>query len=240
LGGQHVLDLAGADAERDAAERAVGGGVGVAADDGHARLGQAELRADDVDHALAGVAHRVQADAELSAVLAQGLDLRLGHRVGDRAEHGRDVVVLGGDGELGPSHLAAGEPEPVERLGAGDLVDEVQVDVEQVGLAVGTAHDVLLPDLLRKCAAHDLLLLTAMPPRRGPLARIQPTCFLICRDCSIGVWTTLAESEYWTRPFWYSTPSKPDRHHWRSSSRRPAWPAPRPTVSPWHWNTTAS
>ena len=61
LGGEHVLDLAGADAEGQGAERAVGGGVAVAADDGHARLGEALLGADDVDDALAGVAHRVQA-----------------------------------------------------------------------------------------------------------------------------------------------------------------------------------
>ena len=53
LGGQHVLDLAGADAERQRPEGAVGRGVAVAADDGHARLGQTLLRADDVDDALA-------------------------------------------------------------------------------------------------------------------------------------------------------------------------------------------
>ena len=61
LGGQHVLDLARADAEGQRAEGAVGGGVGVAAHDGHARLGEALLGADDVDDALARVAHRVEA-----------------------------------------------------------------------------------------------------------------------------------------------------------------------------------
>ncbi len=66
LGGEDVLDLAGADAEGQRAERAVGAGVAVAADDRHAGLGDAELRADDVDDALAGVAHGVQADAELA------------------------------------------------------------------------------------------------------------------------------------------------------------------------------
>ena len=39
LGGEHVLDLAGADAEGERAERAMGGGVAIAADDGHARAG---------------------------------------------------------------------------------------------------------------------------------------------------------------------------------------------------------
>ncbi len=85
LGGQHVLDLAGADAERERAEGAVGGGVGVAADDRDARLGQPELRADDVHDALLDVAQRVQPHAELGAVAAQRLQLGAGDRVGDRA-----------------------------------------------------------------------------------------------------------------------------------------------------------
>ena len=76
LGGQHVLDLGGADAERQRAERAVGGGVRVAADDRHARLGQAQLRADHVDDALLGAAQGVDRHAELGGVRAQCVDLR--------------------------------------------------------------------------------------------------------------------------------------------------------------------
>ena len=108
LGGEHVLDLAGADAERDRAERAVRRRVGVAAHDRHARLGEAELRADDVHDALVEVAHRVQADAELLALRAQRLDLRARDRVGDRlVEVGRrDVVVLGGERQVGTTHRA--------------------------------------------------------------------------------------------------------------------------------------
>src|SRR5215213_4893126 len=49
LGGEDVLDLARADAERQRPERPVGRRVGVAADDGEARLGEAGLRAYDVD-----------------------------------------------------------------------------------------------------------------------------------------------------------------------------------------------
>ena len=69
LGRQDVLDLAGADAEGQRAERAVGAGVAVAADDGHARLGQAQFRADDVDDALPPGVEVVERDAELLAVL---------------------------------------------------------------------------------------------------------------------------------------------------------------------------
>ena len=65
LRGQHVLDLAGADAEGQRPERPVRGRVAVAADDRHARLGQAQLRPDHVDDALVLVVQVVEADAEL-------------------------------------------------------------------------------------------------------------------------------------------------------------------------------
>ena len=136
LRGQHVLDLARADAEREGAERAVGRRVAVAAHDRHARQRAALLGPDDVDDALAGVAHRVVGDAELGGVAAQRLDLLGRDLVGDRlVDVGRrDVVVLGGDGQLGPADAPPGQAQPLERLRAGDLVDEVEVDVEQVGL----------------------------------------------------------------------------------------------------------
>ena len=101
--------------------------------------GAALLGSDDVHDALAGVAHREVDDAELLGVLAQHLDLAGRDRVGDRLVDvgGRHVVVLGGDGEVGPADRPTGEAQAVERLRAGDLVHEVQVDVEQVGFVDG-------------------------------------------------------------------------------------------------------
>ena len=150
LGGQHVLDLAGADTERQSPERAVGGGVAVAADHRHAGQGATLLGSDDVHDALPRIAHREVDDAELLGVLAQHLDLARGDGVGDRLIDvgGRHVVVFGGHGEIRPAHLSTGEPQPVERLRAGDLVDEVQVDVEQVGFVGCRVHHVALPELL--------------------------------------------------------------------------------------------
>ena len=136
LGRQDVLDLAGADAERQRPERAVGRGVAVAAHDGHARQRAPLLGSDDVHDALPGIAHREVDDAELLGVLAQHLHLPGRDRVGDRLIDvgGRHVVVLGCHGEIGPPHRPTRQPQPVERLRAGDLVHEVQVDVQQVGL----------------------------------------------------------------------------------------------------------
>ena len=59
---EHVLDLRGADAESQRTQGAVRRRVAVAADDRHAGLGQALLRPDDVDDALAEVV-----DAEVRA-----------------------------------------------------------------------------------------------------------------------------------------------------------------------------
>ena len=68
LRGQHVFDFAGADAKRQGPERAVRGGVAVAANDRHAGLGAAQLRSDDVYDAWLRVVEIVQADAELAAI----------------------------------------------------------------------------------------------------------------------------------------------------------------------------
>ncbi len=78
-------------------------------------------------------------------------------------------MVLGRESQLRPADAPAGEPERLEGLRAGHLVHEVQVDVEQVGLVVGTPDDVGVPDLLRECAPHGPLLQVASsdPPGSG-------------------------------------------------------------------------
>ena len=153
LGREHVLDLAGADPERERAERAVGGGVRVAADDRHARLGDPQLRPDHVHDALAVGADRVQRDAELLAVALERLHLHARELVADarrrRGPVGGDVVVGGGERAVGPAHRAPGEPQALEGLRAGDLVHEVQVDVQQA------RRDLVRgPDLVEE-GAHD-------------------------------------------------------------------------------------
>ncbi len=118
LGGEDVLDLGRADAEGQRTEGAVGGGVGVTADDRRAGLGQAELRPNDVDDALLDVAERMEAYAEVGGVLAQGVDLGLRDGICDRlipVDRG-DVVVLGCEGEIGAAYGATGKAQAVESL----------------------------------------------------------------------------------------------------------------------------
>ncbi len=154
LRGHDVLDFGGADAECECAEGSVGGGVRVAADDGHAGLGGAELGADHVDDALRGVLHVEELDAEVGAVLAEGVDLRGGDLVDDVeavvGAGGGDVVVDGGDVAVGAAELAAGEAQAFEGLRRCDLVDEMQVDIEDGGFACGFGDEVLLPDFFEE------------------------------------------------------------------------------------------
>src|ERR1700686_3893343 len=87
---------------------AMGGGMAVAADDGHAGLGHALLGADDVDDALAYVVDGEIGDAELFDVALERLDLQPALGLGDAAAAvgGRHVVVGHGDGGVGPAPLA--------------------------------------------------------------------------------------------------------------------------------------
>ncbi len=148
-----MFDFAGADTEGECAESAVCRSVRVAADDGHAGLGGAELRADHVDDALIGVLHVEELDAELGAVLAQRVDLRGGDLVRDdeaivcgSCGH---VVIDGGDVTVGAAEFAACHANAVEGLRGGDLVDELEIDVEDRRLAGGFGDDVILPHLLK-------------------------------------------------------------------------------------------
>ena len=160
-----MLDLARADAERQRTERAVGRRVAVAADDGHAGQRETPFRPDDVHDPLAWVAAAVQADAELLAVAGQRVHLRSRDRIRERLveRRGRHVVVHRGDGEVGPADLATVEPQAVERLRRGHLVDEVEIDIEEVWLALSSAHDMAFPHLVRQglgsaVGAHGLIL----------------------------------------------------------------------------------
>ena len=66
----------------------------------------------------------------------------------------RHVVVGGGHGPLGPAHLAAGQPQPLERLGTGYLVDQLKVDVKNRLLSRLAADDVVVPNLFEHRAGR--------------------------------------------------------------------------------------
>ena len=139
LGRQHMFHFRGADAEGQGAEGAVGGGMGVAADDGGARQRQADLRAHDVHHTLPLVTEAIQRHTEVGTVLDQGLHLHARHLTGggDVAALGRDVVIHCGPGAIRATHLASLFAQAIKGLRAGHFVSQVAVDVDDRGFAGG-------------------------------------------------------------------------------------------------------
>ena len=149
LCGEDVAHLRGADAEGDGADGAVGGGVAVAARDGHARLGEAELGADDVDDALLARRHVEELQVEVLHVAIHVLRhlLRLRVGVGTGLVRGRDDVVERAERALRHSHLELQLLQHLEGLRRRHLVDEMQAD-QKLGLAGRERATV--------CASHTL------------------------------------------------------------------------------------
>ena len=79
-------------------------------------------------------------------------------------------MVGHGEGQVGAAHGPAGQAQALERLRAGDLVHEVQVHVEQVGLAGGLPDEVLVPDLLRQRASFGHASVLSSPRAAGVAA----------------------------------------------------------------------
>lgn len=150
LAGQHVAHLAGADAEGDGTEGAVGGGVGIAAGHGHARLGKTQFGGDHVHDPLAATAEAMQGDAVTGTVALQGGEHRLGQGVSEGADlgGGGDDVVHRGHRALGVAHRQAQIVQGGEGLGAGDLMDQVQPDEQLGGTTRQVGDPVQLPDLV--------------------------------------------------------------------------------------------
>ena len=133
------------------------GGVGVAADNRHAGLGETQLGADNVNDALIGVTQGMQAHAELLRVLAQRVDLRAARDVRNGLVNvdGRRVVILRRDRQVGAANLTPRQTQALEGLGACDLMHQVEVDVQQVGGSVLTlGDDVVTPHLFGHRSTH--------------------------------------------------------------------------------------
>ena len=94
-------------------------------------------------------------DAELRGVAAERVELLRAFGVCDRdqapagidARRRRQIVVGHRQRQLGATDAAPGGAQPLERLRAGDFVDEVAVDVDQARAIVARFDDVRVPDL---------------------------------------------------------------------------------------------
>ena len=161
LRGQHVLDLAGADAVRQRAEGAVGGGVRIAADDRHAGQRRALLRADHVDDALALVVHtgtrRRRRTRRMLASSVSTCSLR--DRVGDAVVAGRSSARCGRRPRrlADAPDLAAGQLAGLRRPAGWSPRAPGGGRCRAGGAVVLGVDDVLVPDLVVEGACPWLL-----------------------------------------------------------------------------------
>ena len=151
-----MLHLRRTDAKGQRAQRAVGGGMAVAANDGRAGQRQAQLRPDDVHDALTDIHDGNVGDAEFGDVLLQGLHLDAAvfflDVSGNARSDGGDVVVGHRDRQVRAAQLAAGQAQAFERLRAGHLMQQMPVDIKDAGAIRQSLDDVAVPYLVEKGA----------------------------------------------------------------------------------------
>ena len=178
LGGEHMLDFRGADAVRQRTEGAVGRGVAVAADDGHAGQREALLRADDVHDALADIVLRIILDAEIawrsSPAPRSGCGFPRSVDAALAVGRGRHVVVDHGQRLFRVTDLAAGHAQALEGLRAGHLVHEMAVDIEQAGAVVLAVDHMVVENLVVEGARCAHMRKSVDLSRRKGLVRALP------------------------------------------------------------------
>ncbi len=159
LGGEHVPDLRRADAEGQGAESAVGGGMAVAADNGHAGAAEAQFRPDDMNDAPAGTVPAEQFDAEFRAVFFKERHLFArrfagkGPRTVRCGRQGRRGMVHRGDGALRAPNGEPTFPQLPKGLRRGYLVDQMQIDIKHGRMLLRLGHhEMAFPHFLKECA----------------------------------------------------------------------------------------
>lgn len=93
-------------------------------------------------------------DPEFGGVVSESLDLFGADLVGDGLIDvlGWHVVVFGSDRQVGPTDFATSDSQTIKCLGRGDLVDQMKVDVQEIGFAVLASMDhMIVPDLVGQC-----------------------------------------------------------------------------------------
>ena len=152
LGGEHMLDFRCADAMRQGAKRAMGGGVAVAAHNRGAGKRKALLRSDDVDNALALIELVEIFDAEFTGVFGQSRHLGRGFWVRDtmRAVGCRNVVVDHSQRLFRRANLTARHTQAFNSLWRRHFMHQMAVNIEEAGAIRLCIDDVIVPDLVIK------------------------------------------------------------------------------------------
>src|ERR1700760_421553 len=148
FGRQNMSKFAGADAECQSAEPAMGTGMAVAADDDAARKCQSKLGADDMNDALSRLI-----DIEQLNTAGLCLDPKRGKQLlSDLAGTGaamrrRNRMIRGRESQLGIVNFQAATLEIKQPPRAAEIMQQMAIDVKEVGVLTHTSDDMLVPDL---------------------------------------------------------------------------------------------
>ncbi|CAB5078246.1 unannotated protein [freshwater metagenome] len=137
-----MLNFTGAHTECQRTESTVRRSVRVTANNRHTWLCKAELWSNNVHDSLVSIAERVETNTKLNSVIAECIDLCARHQVSDRLINIDcwGVVIFRSDREIGTTDFATSKAQTVKRLRAGNFMQKMQIDVEQVGFAICAAH----------------------------------------------------------------------------------------------------
>ena len=128
----------------------------ITAHNGHSRLGNTKLRADDVNDALISISERVNADTKFLCVIAQGINLQFRDWIGNGLINIQrwNIVIFRRQSQIRAADFSAGKTQAIECLWASYLMNQVEVDIQQIGFTRCAANHVIIPNLLCQCLTH--------------------------------------------------------------------------------------
>src|SRR6266700_5389256 len=157
-----MLHLAGADAKGQRSQRSMGRSMRVSAYNRHSWQRQSLLRSDDMYNPLAGIGHIIKCEAKfLSIPLHSGQTLEtlfIYHIQYTPSRSCWYVMVKHRDGCIRPVYRAVSKSQTSESLWGSHLVYEMSINIQNGGFSRSITYYVGIPDLLKHCLWHSLLL----------------------------------------------------------------------------------
>ncbi len=128
---QHMLNLGRADTMCERSEGAMGGGMGITTNNGHAWQGEPLFRADDMHDPAPVIGHGKVRHTKFGRVGFKCFHLQTAFRIGNTLLDilGRHVMIGDGKGCFGTAHLAAAGAQTFKGLRAGYFMNKMTINV---------------------------------------------------------------------------------------------------------------
>ena len=161
----------GANAEGERPEGAMGGGMAVATDNRHPRLGRAQFRAHHMHDTAIIAAPAMQRDGMGGGIRFEHLDLELrrlggiGRRLAGAEVQRRRRMIDRRQGAVRTAHFQTARGQGREGLRRGHFMDQMQVDIEHARRPGGFRRDlVAVPDFFEQGTRRAVVRRHAGPP----------------------------------------------------------------------------